>query len=171
MQIAMQPFKCTQHVRSLFEQKPSGTRDVLSALAAFEILNGGTTTTTRDDGTKLKEYFSCSILRLIQNAFSPPPLEEIPMHGRLSSTLPFTSTAVYRDFAFVAAANEVKNKFVGGVSPSVFLDSLLPSCSSKMPMVKKASFRNVADKGKEVEMYGPLVRVRHSVMKKDTHGA
>ena len=88
-----------------------------------------------------------------------PPLEETPRHGRLASTLPFTSTAVYRDFAFVAAANEVKNKFVGGVSPSAFMDTFLPSCLSKMPMVNKASFRNVTDKRKEVEMYDPLVRV------------
>src|SRR5262245_17527986 len=88
---------------------------------------------------------------------SPP--QETPMHGRLASTLPFTSTAVYRDSAFVAAANEVKDKCVGGVSTSVFLDTFLPSCSSKMPIVNKASFREVIDKGKEVEMYGPLVHV------------
>jgi hypothetical protein len=72
---------------------------------------------------------------------------------------PFTSTAVYRDFALVAAANEVKDKFVGGVTPSVFLDTFLLSWSSKMPMVNKVSFREVADKGKEVEMYDPLVHV------------
>jgi hypothetical protein len=88
-----------------------------------------------------------------------PPIEETPRHGRLASTLPFTSTAVYRDFAFVAAANKVKGKFVGGVIPSVFLDTFLPSCSSKMPIVNNASFREVTDKGKEVEMYDPLVRV------------
>lgn len=38
-----------------------------------------------------------------------------------------------------------------------------------MAMVNKVSFRNVADKGKEMEMYGPLVRVLRSVMKNDTH--
>ena len=98
-----------------------------------------------------------------------PPLDETPRHGRLASTLPFTSTAIYRDFAFVAAANEVKNKFVGGVAPSVFLDVFLPKCSSKMPMVNKASFKKVSEKGKEVEMYDPLVRVVLLLMTKDTH--
>jgi hypothetical protein len=101
---------------------------------------------------------------------SPPP-EETPRHGRLASTLPFTSTAVYRDFAFVAAANEVKDKFVGRVTPSVFLDAFLPSCSGKMPMVSKASFRKVTEKGKEVEMYDPLVCGVHCIMEKDTHEA
>jgi hypothetical protein len=38
-------------------------------------------------------------------------------------------------------------------------------------MVNKASFRNATDKRKEVEMYDPLVRAPHSVMKRDTHVA
>ena len=92
-------------------------------------------------------------------------LEETPMHGRLASTLPFTSAAVYRDFAFVATANKVKNMFLWRSLPLRILGFF------KMPMVGKAYFRNVADKGKEVEMYGPLVRVLRSVMKMDTHGA
>jgi hypothetical protein len=37
-------------------------------------------------------------------------------------------------------------------------------------MVDKASFRKVADMGKEVEMYA-LVRVLRWLMKRDTHGA
>jgi hypothetical protein len=85
--------------------------------------------------------------------------------------LPFTSTAVYQDFAFVTAANEVKDKFIGGVTASLFLDTFLPSCSSKMPMVNKASFREVTEKAKEVEMYDPLVRVLCSMLMKDAHGA
>jgi hypothetical protein len=81
------------------------------------------------------------------------------MHGRLPSSLPFTSTAVYKDPVFVAAANEMKDKYIGGVCPSAFLDVFLSHCPDGMPEVDVASFDIVASKTKEPEMYNPLVRV------------
>lgn len=81
------------------------------------------------------------------------------MHGRLSSSLPFTSTAVYKDPVFVAAANEMKNKFVGGVSPSAFLDAFFSDTPDGMPAIDVTSFNVVTSKTKEAEMDNPLVRV------------
>ena len=81
------------------------------------------------------------------------------MHGRLSSSLPFTSTALYKDPVFVAAANEMKDKLVGGVSPSAFLDVFFSDSQDGMPAIDVASFNEVTSKTKEPEMYNPLVRV------------
>jgi hypothetical protein len=88
-----------------------------------------------------------------------PTLPDTPMHGRLASSLPFTSTVVYKDPVFVAAANEMKDKFVGGVSPTVFLDDLLSDCPSEMPAINVESFNVIMSKAKESEMYNPLVCV------------
>ena len=53
----------------------------------------------------------------------------------------------------------MKDKYVGGVSPSAFLDVFLLHCPDGMPAIDVASFEIVASKNKEPEMYNPLVRV------------
>jgi hypothetical protein len=93
------------------------------------------------------------------------------MHsGRLPSSLPFTSTAVYKDPVFVAATNQMKDKYVGGVSPSTFLDLFLSHCPDGMPTIDVVSFDIVASKTKEPEMYDPLVCVFRETNKSFAQG-
>jgi hypothetical protein len=60
----------------------------------------------------------------------------------------YIAVYVYRDSAFVAAANETKDKCVGDFSPSI-LDTLLPSCSSKTPRFRV--FQNSHVQGKRAK--------------------
>ncbi|CAA7265129.1 unnamed protein product [Cyclocybe aegerita] len=87
------------------------------------------------------------------------PAPGTPHHDRLSSTTPFTSTALENDPVFVQAAVEMKGKFVGPVSPEVFLDRYLPTSAATpaMPQVDYAAFQRVASQSKELEMYEPLI--------------
>ncbi|KAJ3510496.1 hypothetical protein NLJ89_g4634 [Agrocybe chaxingu] len=87
------------------------------------------------------------------------PAPVTPHHDRLSSTTPFTSTALENDPVFVQAAVEMKGKFVGPVSPEVFLDRYLPTSAATpaMPQVDYTAFQRVASQSKEPEMYQPLI--------------
>jgi hypothetical protein len=82
-----------------------------------------------------------------------PPLQETLMHG----WPPFSFHCCIP--VFIVAANEIKDKYVGGVSPSAFLDVFLLHCLDGMPTVDVASFNTVVSKTKEPEMYNPLVCV------------
>ncbi|KAF9023916.1 hypothetical protein BDZ89DRAFT_1069580 [Hymenopellis radicata] len=80
---------------------------------------------------------------------------DTPIHGRLSATQPCTSTAEYKDPVFVAAADELKGKYVC-VEPLAFLKVFLPHVDG-MPSVDFPSFAEVADKSTEPQMYDPLI--------------
>ena len=86
-------------------------------------------------------------------------VQETPISARLSSTQPLTSTAVLRDPVFVAAANEMKGKFVGPIHPCAFLDAYLSVETPALPTVDFSALRTVAMKVKEKDMYDPLVRI------------
>lgn len=62
----------------------------------------------------------------------------------------------------VNLGDEMKGKFVGPVSPSLFLTTFLPIENGRleqMPEIIEATFQNVADKTPETAMYAPMVRL------------
>ncbi|CAA7260742.1 unnamed protein product [Cyclocybe aegerita] len=77
----------------------------------------------------------------------------------MSSTHPFTSTAFIRDDVFIAAANEMKGKFVGFMKPGDFLDRFLPISvnAPAMPPVNHDKFVPIAQLKNEQDMYAPLI--------------
>ncbi|CAA7260739.1 unnamed protein product [Cyclocybe aegerita] len=87
-----------------------------------------------------------------------PP--DTPRHDRMSSTEPLTSTAFIKDDVFIAAANEMKGKFVGFIKPEVFLDRFLPISvnAPAMPPVNRDEFVPIAQLQKEPDMYHPLIK-------------
>ncbi|KAJ3506069.1 hypothetical protein NLJ89_g7078 [Agrocybe chaxingu] len=86
-----------------------------------------------------------------------PP--DTPRHGRMSSTEPLTSTAFIKDDVFIAAANEMKGKFVGFMKPDDFLDRFLPLSANApaMPHVNRDKFVLIPQLEKEPDMYLPLI--------------
>ncbi|KAF9076312.1 hypothetical protein BDP27DRAFT_898278 [Rhodocollybia butyracea] len=75
----------------------------------------------------------------------------IPLHARLSSIHPFTSTAEEYDTVFVAAANEMSGKYFGPLSTKDFLDYYLPETKDlpNMPLFQT--------KASETDMYGDMI--------------
>ncbi|KAF5389910.1 hypothetical protein D9757_003597 [Collybiopsis confluens] len=86
-------------------------------------------------------------------------LHDTPAHARMSSTLPFTTTAQEYDAVFVLAAEEMSGKYFGPISPSEFLDYYLPNSDKipPLPQLDTSKFAEVASKAVENQMYGPMI--------------
>jgi hypothetical protein len=89
--------------------------------------------------------------------YGPPPktpskrtpaqaVQETPISICLSSTQPLTSTAVLRDPVFVAAANEMKGKFVGPIHTRAFLNAYPSVETPALPTVDFSALGTVATK-------------------------
>ncbi|KAF5344696.1 hypothetical protein D9757_015063 [Collybiopsis confluens] len=86
-------------------------------------------------------------------------LHDTPAHARMSSTLPFTTSAQEYDAVFVLAAEEMSGKYFGPISPSEFLDYYLPNSDEipPLPQLDTSKFAEVASKAVENQMYGPMI--------------
>lgn len=88
-------------------------------------------------------------------SYSP---QDTPVHRRLSSRVPQTSTNLYHEPAFVEAAVEMTGKFWGPVPVEDFFNKLLDVNPPPLPAVNYNKLAAVANLTTEVEMYDPLVR-------------
>jgi hypothetical protein len=98
----------------------------------------------------------------------PPPskpsttINETPLSKKVSGATPYTSMHFKRDARMKELGEEMKGKFAGPISPSVFLKTFLPferGELSRMPQRQKKKFQRVADATKESSMYKPMVCV------------
>ncbi|KAF5383892.1 hypothetical protein D9757_007383 [Collybiopsis confluens] len=90
-------------------------------------------------------------------------LYDTPAHARMSSTLPFTTTAQEFDPVFVLAAEEMSDKYFGPISPSEFLDWYLPNNHEipPIPQLDTEIFAQVASEPVETRILDSQPAVFH----------